>query len=134
MLSRSGETRRDAQPSRPGTASNVVGARRVSDNDVSKGAAFSIVGEEKIHASVSSIQVGAGKEVAQLAADTEAGLYCNGDNGVANNVVRGGGADAVRTTEEMDPERVKRPAALAGRVRGRAKMRQAKARAQCDWE
>ena len=34
----------------------------------------------------------------------------------------------------MDLERVKRPAALAGRVRGRAKLRHAKARTQCDQE
>ena len=71
--------------------------------------------------------------MALLAADTEAGLCCNGGHGVANSVVRGVGAAAVRTTQEMDPERVKRPAALAGKVRGRAE-RQAKARAQCDRE
>ena len=63
-----------------------------------------------------------------LAAETEAGLCCNGGHGVANSALRGGGAAAVRTTEEMDPERVKRPAALACRVRGRAELRQAKAR------
>ena len=34
----------------------------------------------------------------------------------------------------MDPEHVKRPAALACKVRGRAELRQAKARAQCDRE
>ena len=72
--------------------------------------------------------------MALLAANTRAGLCCNGGHGVANSVVRGGGAAAVRTTEEMDPERVKRPAALAGRVRDRAELRQAKARAQCDRE
>ena len=37
------------------------------------------------------------------AADTEARLYCNGGIGVAKNVLRGGGAAAVQTTEEMDP-------------------------------
>ena len=67
--------------------------------------------------------------MALLAADTEAGLCRN--EGLANSVVRGGGAAAVRTTYEMDPERVKRPAALAGRVHGRAELRLAKARAQC---
>ena len=72
--------------------------------------------------------------MAVFAADTEANLCCNGGHGIANNVVRGGGTAAVRTTKEMDPERVTRPAALAGRVRGRAKLRQAKARAQCDRE
>ena len=55
----SGETRRNTQPGRPGTASNVVRARRVGDNDVSKGTASSIVGEEKVHAPVSSIRAGA---------------------------------------------------------------------------
>ena len=60
MLRRSGETRRDAQPGLPGTASKVVRARRVTDNDVSKGAASSIVGEEKVHAPVGSIRAGAG--------------------------------------------------------------------------
>ena len=75
MFSRSGKTRRDALPSRPGTAINVVRARRVSsDNDVSKGAVPSIVAEEKVHTPVSSIRGGAGQEVALLAADTEAGL------------------------------------------------------------
>ena len=98
MLPRSGETRRDAQPGRPGTASNVVRARRVSDNDVSKGAAPTIVGEEKVHAPMSSIRAGAGQEVALLAADTEAGLCCNGGHGVANSAVRGGSAAAVWTT------------------------------------
>ena len=53
-------TRRDAQPGRPGTASNGVIACWVSDNDVSKGAAPSIVGEEKVHKPVSSIRAGAG--------------------------------------------------------------------------
>ena len=70
MLPSSDEARRSAQPGRPGTASNVVRARRVSDNDVPKGAASSIVGEEKVHAPVSSIRAGAGQEVALLAADT----------------------------------------------------------------
>ena len=102
MLPRSGETRRDAQPGRSGTASNVVRARRVSNNDVSKGAPPNIVGEEKVYVPVSSIQDGAGQEVALLAADTEAGLCCNGGHGVANSVVRSGGAAAVRTTEEME--------------------------------
>ena len=134
MLPRSGETRHDAQPGRPGTANNVVSARLLSDNDVSKGTAPSIVGEEKVYAPVSSIRAGAGQEVALFAADTEASLCCNGGHGVANSVVRSGGAAAVRTTEEMDPERVKRPAALAGRVRGHDELRQAKARAQCDRE
>ena len=134
MLPRSGETCRDAQrgrPGWPGTASNVVSARRVSDNDVSKGAAPSIVGEEKVHAPVRSIRAGAGQEVALIAADTKAGLCCNGGHGVAYSGVRGGGAAAMRTTGEMDHERVKRPAALACRVHGRAELRQAKARAQC---
>ena len=71
MLPRSGETRCDAQPGRPGTATNVVRARQVSDNDVSNGAAPSIVGEEKVHAPVSSVRAGAGQEVALFAADTE---------------------------------------------------------------
>ena len=70
--------------------------------------------------------------MALLAADTEPGLSCNGGHGVANSVVRGHGVAAVLTTEEMDPERVKKPAALAGRVRGRAELRQAKARMQSD--
>ena len=74
MFPRSTETRRDIQPGRPSTASNVVRARRVSNNDVSKGTASRIVGEEKVHAPVSSIRAGARKEVALLAADTEAGL------------------------------------------------------------
>ena len=134
MLLRSGKTRHNAQPSWPGTANNVVRARRVSDNNVSKGAFPSIVGEEKVHAPVSSIHAAARQEVTQLAANTEVGLCCNGGHGVANSVVRGGGAAAVRTTEEMDPERVKRPAALAGRVHSHAKLRQARARAQCDRE
>ena len=99
------EKQRDA-PRRPTRLArhSVVRARRVSDNNVSKGAAPSIVGEEKVHAPVRSIRAGAGQEVALLAADTEAGLCCNGGHGVANSVVRGGSAAAVRTTEEMDPE------------------------------
>ena len=72
--------------------------------------------------------------MALLAADTVAGLFCYGGHDVANSVEDGGGAAAVRTTEEMDSKRVKRPAALAGRVSGRAKMRQTKTRAQCDQE
>ena len=67
-------------------------------------------------------------------ADTEAGLCCDGGHGVASSVVGGGGAAARRATEEMDPKRVKRPAALASKVRGRAELRQAKARVQCDKE
>ena len=51
-------------------ASNVLRARRVSDNKISKGSASSIVIDEKVHALVSSIGVCAGKEVALLAADT----------------------------------------------------------------
>ena len=69
-----------------------------------------------------------------LAANTEASLCCNGGHGVANSVVRGGGAAAAWITEEMDLERVKTPAALARMVRSRAKLRQAKARAQSDQE
>ena len=57
--------------------------------------------------------------MALLTADTEAGICCNGAHGVANSVDCGGEGAAVWTTEEMDPERVERPAALAGRVRGR---------------
>ena len=98
MLSRSDETRRNAQPGRPGTASNVVRARRISDNDVSKGTASRIVGEEKVYVPVSSIRAGARQEVALLAAETEVGLSCNGGHGVASSGVRGGGAATVRTT------------------------------------
>ena len=36
--------------------------------------------------------------MALLAADTELRLCCNGGHGVANSVVRGGGATAVQTT------------------------------------
>ena len=68
--------------------------------------------------------------MALLAADTDASLCCNGGHGVANSVVRGGGAVAVRTTYKMDPDHVKRPAALARKVRSRAELRQAKARAR----
>ena len=68
MLPKSGETRRSAQPGRPGTASSVVRARWINDNDVSKGAAPIIVGEEKVHAPVCYIHAGAGQEVALLAA------------------------------------------------------------------
>ena len=74
MLLRSGEARRDAQSGRPRTASNVVRARRVSNNDVSKGTTSRIVDEEKVYALMSSIRAGARQEVALLAADTEAGL------------------------------------------------------------
>ena len=126
--------RRDAQPGRPGTASGVVKARRVSNSNVSKGAATSIVGEEKVHTPMSSVQARVGQHVALLAAGTKAGLYCNGSHGVGNIIVRSGGAAALQTMEEMDPERVKRPAALAGRVCSRAELRQAKAHAQGDRE
>ena len=119
MLPRSGKTRRDNQTGRPGTASNVVRARWVN-NDVSKGVPPSIVGEEKVHAPVSSIRASAGQEVALLAADTEAGLCCNGGHGVASNVVRSGGVAVVSTREKMDPDCVKRPATLAGRASSRA--------------
>ena len=97
VLPRSSETSHNAHPGRPDTASNVVRACRVSDNGVSKGAAPSIVGEEKVHAPVSSIRAGA-EQVALFTADTEAGLCCNGGHGVTNSVVCGGGAAAVRTT------------------------------------
>ena len=108
--------RRAATPNPVGPAQRATWSERVrSATTTSKGAAPSIVGEEKVHAPMSSIRAGAGQEVALFAADTEAGFCCNGGHGVANSLVRGGGAAAVRTTEEMDPERVKRPAALAGR-------------------
>ena len=67
-----------------------------------------------------------------FADNTEASFCCNGGHGVPKSVVRSGGAADVRTTEEMDPERVKRPAGLAGRLRGCAELRQDKARAECD--
>ena len=90
--------RRDA-PRRPARSARHSEQRgRVSNNDVSKGAGPSIVGEEKVHAPVRSFRAGAGQEVALLAADTEAGLCWNGGHGVASSAVCDRDAAIVRTT------------------------------------